>query len=268
VGAAVFVGVGIWFFPEVWYLVLAVHGAMVLSKLGNTFASWKKHPVVVPSFSAVRPGLARQLFTDGISFSACFILTGFVEANFCGWLIGQIGGGPAAVALWGVFMTLSVMQLGFVVILSTPTWPAVAEALARGDYAWARKAGRRLYFYGIGFASCSALGLVLIGPWALKIWLGKEFGGIDRAMLACYAVYFFVHVWRHLNHAMMIGIGEVKRLAVIQIFETAVMIGVVWFSLTYGSLQGMMLAMAVTMLSVTGWILPRRVRLVLKRGGV
>jgi O-antigen/teichoic acid export membrane protein len=58
--------------------------------------------------------------------------TGVIEYNFCGWLVGRVGG-PSAVALHGIFITLTVMQLGFVVMLSTPTWPAVAEALARGD---------------------------------------------------------------------------------------------------------------------------------------
>ena len=262
---AVFVVAGIWFIPEVWFLVLAVHGAMILAKAGNMLSVWKKHPLTVPSFAAFRPSLVRPLLTDGLSFSACFILTSFVEANFCGWMIGRIGGGPSSVALWGVFVTLTVMQLGFVVMLSTPTWPAVAEALARGDFKWARSAARRLYLFGIGFAALSALGLVLLGPWGMGVWLGKAFAGTDRAVLACYAVYFILHVWRHLNHAMMIGTGQVKRLAAIQIFETVVMIAAVWASLHFGSLRIMLLAMAATITGITGWILPRLVHRALSR---
>lgn len=262
---AVFVGVGIWYVPEVWFLVLAVQGAMILAKLGNMVSCWKKHPATVPSPAAFKPSLVRPLLTDGLSFSACFILTGFVEANFCGWLIGRMGDGPSEVALWGVFVTLTVMQLGFVVMLSTPTWPAVAEALARGHTDWARKAARRLYLFGLGFAALSSLGLVILGPWALGVWLGKSFADTDRAVLACYAAYFIMHVWRHLNHAMMIGTGQVKRLAVIQIFETLVMIAVVCVSLSMGSLNLMLLAMAATILLGTGWILPKMVHRALHR---
>jgi O-antigen/teichoic acid export membrane protein len=265
---AVFVGVGVWFLPEVWYLVLAVHGATVLSKLGNMVTSWRKHPVTRPSLGSFRPEMLRGLFTDGLSYSACFILTGFVESNFCGWMIGRMGGGPSEVALFGVFITLTVMQLGFIVMVSTPTWPAVAEALARGDVAWARRAARRLYFYGGGFSALSGLGLVLVGPWAMGFWLGKQFQDTDAAVLACYALYFIAHVWRHLNHAMMIGTGQVKRLALIQGGETILMIGVVWVSLKFGSLQVMLLAMAATMTCVTGWILPRRVYRALKDSAV
>lgn len=256
---AAFVAAGIWFFPEVWFLILAVQGAVVLAKIGNTIACWRKHPLARPAVKAFDPGLVRGLLTDGVSFSACFILTGFVETNFCGWMIGRIGGGPSEVALFGVFSMLTVMQLGFVVMLSTPTWPAVAESLARGDVAWARGAARRLYLFGGGFAALSATGLVLLGPWALGVWLGKSFAGTDRAVLACYALYFMMHVWRHLNHAMMIGTGQVKRLALIQIGETLLMITVVWLSLAYGGLELMLLAMAITIALTSGWILPRKV---------
>ncbi|HVJ45325.1 MAG TPA: oligosaccharide flippase family protein [Luteolibacter sp.] len=263
---AVFVGAGIWFFHDVWFLILAIQGAMVLSKIGNTVACWRKHPLTAPSLKSFDGSLVKGLLTDGLSFTACFALSGLVEMNFCGWMIGRFGGGPSEVALFGVFMTLTVMQLGFVVMLSTPTWPAVAEALARGDMAWARGAARRLYFFGTGFAALASLGLVIVGPWAMGMWLGKSFEGTDRGILACYALYFLAHVWRHLNHAMMIGTGQVKRLAVIQIFETALMIPVVFIALRFGGLGAMLLAMTTAIAVTTGWILPRRVHRVLAEG--
>lgn len=261
--AATCVGAGIWFIPQVWFLVIAVHGSMVLSKICNTAALWKKHPLMVPSLKFARPATARHLFSDGIAFSTCCLVTGFVEYNFCGWLIGRTGG-PDAVALYGVFISLTVMQLGFVVMLSTPTWPAVAEALARNDHPWARKAAKRLYLFGAGFAVCSALGLLLVGPWVLPIWLGPDFSGISRVLLGCYGLYFIAHVWRHLNHAMMIGTGQVGKLVRIQLMESAAvaMLGAV--ALHYGGIQAMLATMAVVILALTGTFLPRQVARVLK----
>ena len=143
-------------------------------------------------------------------------------------------------ALYGVFISLTVMQLGFVVMLSTPTWPAVAEALAREDLPWARKAAKRLYRFGSGFAVCSARDLS-VGPWVLPLWLGKEFSNIGRPLLACYGLYFVAHVWRHLNHTMMIGTGQVSRLVGIQLFESAVVAAVAWGGMSLGG-AGAMLA--------------------------
>jgi O-antigen/teichoic acid export membrane protein len=256
--AATLVGAGVWWMPEVWYLVIAVHGSMVFCKLCNTVTLWKKHPLMFPRPRGFRGDVARSLFADGLSFSTCCLVTGVIEYNLCGWMVGRAGG-PSEVALYGVFISLTIMQLGFVVMLSAPTWPAVAEAMARGDLAWARGAAKRLYVYGGGFALCSALGLVAVGPWVLPIWLGKEFAHLDRWLLACYGFYFIAHVWRHLNHAMMIGTGQVNKLVVVQLLESAVIACLAWPILKWGGIPAMLGMMGLVILMLTGGILPRKV---------
>lgn len=261
--AATLVGAGVWFVPEVWYLVLAVHGSFVFTKSCNTISLWKKHPLMRPSPRHVHLATARHLFSDGIAFSTCCLVTGVVEFNFCGWMIGR-GGGPAAVALFGVFLSLTVMQLGFVVMLSTPTWPAVAEALARNDLPWARRAARRLYLFGAGFAVCSATGLVVLGPFILPRWLGAEFASVSRLLLASYGLYFIAHVWRHLNHTMMIGTGQVGKLVRIQLVESALVAALGATALHFGGMAALLATMAVVILSLTGTFLPRQVAAVLR----
>jgi O-antigen/teichoic acid export membrane protein len=213
---------------------------------------------MVPSPRFARVATARHLFTDGLAFSTCCLVTGIIEFNFCGWLVGRMDG-PSAVALYGIFVTLTTMQLGFVVMLSTPTWPAVAEALARGDHPWARMAAKRLYLFGGGFAICSAVGLVLLGPWLLPLWLGKDFSNISRPLLACYGLYFIAHVWRHLNHTLMIGAGQVSKLVGIQLFESTAVAVLGYVALKSGGIPALLATMGIVILALTGTFLPRRV---------
>ncbi|MEP4079002.1 lipopolysaccharide biosynthesis protein [Haloferula sp.] len=257
--AAVAIGVGVFKIKEVWFLVLAIHGAVVVAKLGNTIGLWTKYRDLIPSIRHVRRSVARHLFGDGLAFSTCCLLVGVVEYNVCGWMVGHELG-PSMVALYGVFVSLTINQLGFVIMLSTPTWPAVAEAIARNDLPWARKAAKKLYLYGSVFALCSAAGLVLVGPWALELWLGESFSNISRGMLAAYGFYVIAHIWRHLNHALTIGVGKVTRLARVQLIETFILAIAAWAALRYGGVGPMLFAMGVTILAVTGWILPRLVR--------
>ncbi len=256
--AALAVAAGIWFVPQVWFLVVAIHGSVVITKLCNTAALWRNHPLMRPDVKFFRPATARLLCTDGVAFSTCCVVTGIVEYTFFGWLVGRAGG-PAEVALYGVFITLTVMQLGFVIMLSAPTWPAVSEALARGDRPWARHAAKRLYLYGTGFAVCSALGLIALGPILLPIWLGKEFTDIDRLLLGCYGFYFFAHVWRHLNHSLMIGTSQVGKLVRIQLIESACVALLGGIALHFGGLEAMLATMAVVIFALTGTVLPKRV---------
>lgn len=256
--AAAAVGIGVWFIPQVWFLVLAVHGSLVIAKLGNTVSLWRAHPETRPAWTKFSPSVAKLLFTDGLAFSACTLVTGIVEYNLCGWLVGREGG-PSATALYGVFVSMTIMQLGFVMMLSTPTWPAVAEALARGDIPWAKRAARKLYGFGVAFGLCAFGGLALLGPWVFSWWLGKDFSDVPRITFACYGLYFVAHVWRHLNHAMMIGTGQVGKLARIQFIESAGVAIVAYLALKHGGIGPMLAAMGLTILIVTGTILPRQV---------
>ncbi|MES2475367.1 MAG: hypothetical protein V4640_06280 [Verrucomicrobiota bacterium] len=256
--AAACVGIGIWWVPQVWFLVVAIHGSMVVAKCCNTVSLWRDHPLMLPSLRHARFRVARDLFGDGIAFSTCCAITGLVEYHLCGWLVGRTDG-PAALALYGVFISLTVMQLGFVVMLSAPTWPAVAEAMARGDKPWARAASKRLYLFGSGFALCSALGLWAVGPWVMQLWLGAEFSNISRVTLGCYGLYFIAHVWRHLNHTLMIGTGQVGKLVRIQLIESISVAVVAVIALHHGGIPAMFAAMAVVVLVLTGSFLPRQV---------
>ena len=90
--AALVVGLGVWWVPQVWFLVLAVHGSMVVAKICNTLGLWRAHPLMVPSIRSFHPRVARRLFTDGLAFSTCCLVTGVVEYNLCGWMVGRAGG--------------------------------------------------------------------------------------------------------------------------------------------------------------------------------
>jgi len=261
--AAIAVAVGIWYIPQVWFLVVAVHGSVILTKICNTLTLWKKHPVISPSLKSFRVPTAKHLFTDGIAFTTSMLVTGVVEYSFCGWLVGHAAG-PSATALYGIFISLTVMQLGFVVMLSTPTWPAVSEALARKDLAWAQTAAKRLYLFGAAFAICSALGLVAFGPFILPIWLGKDFSSISRLLLGCFGLYFVAHVWRHLNHAMMIGTGQVGKMVRIQLFESALVAILGAVALHYGGIEALFATMGVLIFLLTGTVLPSLVFKALK----
>ncbi|GAA5483900.1 hypothetical protein Hsar01_03134 [Haloferula sargassicola] len=257
--AAAAVGLAVWKIPQVWFLVLAVHGSIVVAKLGNTFSLWKRHPDMLPRFAGIERSLIRHLLSDGAAFATCALLVGFVEYNVCTWLVGHHGG-PDAVSLYMIFVQVSVMQLGFVMMVSTPTWPAVAEALARDDRPWARIASRRLYLLGVAFAACAAVGWVTVGPWVLKLWLGEEFAGLPRSLMGAFALYFAAHTWRHLNHVLMIGTGQVRTLARVQLVETVLVAGGATAGLHFGGVPLMMATMGATILLVTGWLLPSKVR--------
>lgn len=253
--AATLVFAGVWHVPTVSFLLFAVFGSGLLVKLGNTIHLWHTRPWLVPSWKWFRGGLARWMLTDSVAYVVFAVVVNIVEFNVIQNLYGRIAG-PVGVTAYSVLMTITVSALGFVLMITTPTWPAVVDAKARGDLAWIRSAARRLWLYAGGFALCTGLGLVLFGPWLLPFWVGPKAQSLDRGVLFCYAAYFLAYVWRHANHMLLVGLGKVRILAVVQIIESILVLGAAWIGMNHGGLSELLLAMAAAIALVTGWCLP------------
>jgi len=253
--AAAAVGFGVWHLPSVSYLLFAVFGSSLLVKLGNTIHLWRSRPWLIPSWKWCRGGLARWMLTDSVAYVVFAVVVNLVEFNIVQNLYGRTNG-PEGVTAYALLITITIACLGFVLMITTPTWPAVVDARARGDLAWIRRAARRLWVYAGGFALCAGLGLVILGPWLLPVWVGPKAGALDRGVLVCYALYFFAYVWRHANHMLLVGLGQVRLLAGVQVVESALVLAAAWIGMNHGGLGVMLLAMAATIALVTGWCLP------------
>jgi hypothetical protein len=131
--------------------------------------------------------------------------------------------------------------------------------MARGDVAWAAGKARRLPVYGVMIACGCAVGMIVLGPWGFRIWPGSEFANVSRMELAGFSAFFAAHVWRHVHHMLMIGTGQLPRLARIQLAETAVVAVVAWFALRAGGLAGMLFCTGLTIAAITGTLLPRQI---------
>ena len=256
--AATAVGLGVLKFPHVWFLVLAIYGSQIIAKSCNTLSLWRRHPELRPSLGAWHGPTARHLFRDGLAFSVYSLFTGLVEFNLAGWLCGRVGG-PNLASLYGVFVNVSVLQLGFVMMVSTPTWPAVAEAMARHDLAWARAATRKLVLFSIAFGSASLAGWTLLGPWIFPLWLGPDFADVERPVFAAFGFYFLAHTWRHAHHMLMIGTGQVRGLARIQLAESLALAALLYPALHFGGITAMFCVLGGGILLVTGTQLPGKV---------
>ena len=263
--AAAAVGFGVLKFPYVWFLVLAIYGSQIVAKSCNTLTLWRRHPDLLPRPRDWHGPTARHLFGDGLAFSVYSLLTGLVEFNLAGWLCGRAGG-PNLASLFGVFVNVSVLQLGFVMMVSTPTWPAVAEAMARGDSGWARAATRKLVLFALAFGLAAFAGWTLLGPRIFPLWLGPDFADVERPVFAAFGFYFFAHTWRHAHHMLMIGTGQVRKLARIQLAESLVLAALLYPALHFGGVTAMFCVLGGGILLITGTQLPRWVRQALRPG--
>ncbi len=261
-GALLLLG-GIWFFPTIEFLLVAVNGSIALAKLGNTCHLLAQRPYLFPRLSLFRKSLVPQLAKDGVRFSITYILAAAVEYNLMAFLIGRHVG-PEAVGVWNVMVTVHFSLTGLVVMVTKPYWPALMDACERGDDTWIAASSNRLRLGGLGFSVLAGAGLVALGPWVLALWAGDELYTsvpaafrMDRLALLAFAAYFVVHIWRHINQTLALGIGWITPVARVVVAEALLLVAVASFALYHeGGAGTIYLVMTAAIAVVSGWLFP------------
>lgn len=255
--------IGIWFFPTIEFLLIAVNGSIALAKLGNTCHLLIQRPYLFPRFSLFRKKLVGLLAKDGIRFSVTYILAAAVEYNLMAFLIGRHTG-PEAVGIYNVMITIHFSLTGLVAMFTKPYWPALMDAFERKDAAWIIHTSNRLRLGGLGFSLLAGIGLVAFGPLVLNLWAGEEFYAtagetfkVDRIALLAFAAYFTVHIWRHINQTLALGIGWISPVVKVVIAEAVFLILVTSYTLyNNGNISTIYFVMAGSITLFSGWLFP------------
>ncbi len=255
--------IGIWFFPTIEFLLIAVNGSIALAKVCNTCHLLLQRPYLFPRLSLFRKALVPSLAKDGIRFSITYILAAAVEYNLMAFLIGRHVG-PEAVGVYNVMITVHFSLSGLVGMFTKPYWPALMDAFERKDTLWIIRTSNRLRLGGLGFALCSGIGLITLGPIVLPMWAGSEFYTavtesfqMDRFALLAFAGYFLVHVWRHINQTLALGIGWISPVARVVVCEAIFLISVTSYALFQsGKISTMYFVMTGSIVLFSGWLFP------------
>ena len=266
---------GIWFFPTIEFLLVAVNGSVALAKLGNAVHLLVQRPYLMPRLSLFQGGMVPGLARDGIRFSVTYILAAAVEYNAMAFLLGHHVG-PGAVGIWNVMVTVHFSLTGLVAMVTRPYWPALMDAFERRDDDWISRSSNRLRLGAMGFAVLAGAGLVAVGTWALPLWAGEEFRTaapepfrIDRMALFAFSLYFCAHVWRHVHQTLALGVGWIVPVARAVVAEAILLLGTAGLALHHGwGFAAIYFIMATAIALCSGWIFPLYFRRGCLRPGV
>lgn len=199
----------------------------------------------------------RLIISSGIAFAG-FSVASYAEFQV-GLLILAASGSVASVALGGVIfrgVTLEVAVLGLV---TTPTWPAIANAVARGDLRWVRRVYRMLALGGLTYSSIVAV-IILVGLEPLiGLWTGTR-PPDDFAVRVLLATFVVVNGWAHVNAMTLVGLGALRFTSIVLIAEAALVVALQAVFVPREGVAGYVGALAVGALSVYGPVLGIRVR--------
>lgn len=249
--------IGLRFFPTIEFLILAVFGVRSLTCLANTIHFYCQRPDLLPNLKFFDKPLSKEIFSDGIAFTVSYSLTTIIELNVCGLLVARIAG-FVEVGRFQILMQLSTLMLGLIMMFTTPTMPAIVDALARRDLDWIKTTLKRLWLLVFVIGAGAIGGLTLLGPTILPLLYGESFAP-SLLLLAAFATYFAISAWGHVNNMVLIGLGLVKKAAVISLIETLLLLIPAGIGMSLWGLPGLFTGMFGTMLCITVWLFPKMI---------
>ena len=258
-----FFGVHHW--PTVTFLMLSIYGVQAIAMTANvTHLLWHR-PWLRPRWSRMESGLARRMIGEGLALFLAGSAAPIFQREGTKWLLGQMEG-PGAVGRYTIMIQLGFFLYGFVFMLSRPLWPAVADAVARGDLAWVRAARARMLRWFLPLAGMVVAGFTLLGPWLADRWLGKHVE-LRQSDFALFSLSFILMVWSHLHYVLLAGGGVIRRPAVVLGLETVAVLLLASFGIHHYGLSGALAGNAVGVMLFSAWLLPGMLRKFLRPAG-
>lgn len=241
------------------WLILAWLGTPSVVLAVSAWFFWNhQRPEFRPALSLARVPHARELAVTGFLFFLVQVGAALAYASDNVIIAHVLGAG--AVAQYSVASRLFEGIVMMSTLLVTPLWPAYADAHARGDAAWIKRAlVRSLGLTALGTAVLSVL-LVAAGNPLLSVWLGKTVP-YSFALFAGCAAWAIVKATGGALAMFMNGLGWIGMQAVLApIFACAAVAAKVVLAQRLGTI-GIPLALlatyVVTMVVPYAWHIPK-----------
>jgi O-antigen/teichoic acid export membrane protein len=243
--------------------VLVSQGPQVAARAANglSFVLGRRY-LIRPAGLRFRQYL-RPILGSGLAFA------GFSLASYLGLQVGLLvlaaTVNATSVALAGVIVRGHILQASGLSVVTTPTWPAIANAVTRGDRSWVRRTYRLLALGGLAYSTLVALAIFVGFESLIGIWTGSR-PAENVALRALLAVFVVVNGWAHVNAMTLVGLGALRFTAIVLVAEAVVVLALQIALVPIAGVTGYVAALALGAVAFTGWMLPLRARRELGKG--
>lgn len=258
---------GIWFATRTSGGITAVLAGMYLPVLAASVACCvylfvKDMPWLVPAFSKISGEAWRKMWRDSLGFfilgSSLMIINGtdIFIVNY------YLGGEEAAVYSLSIRIFFYVQVI--VSLLINPAWPAIGDALHRGEGPWARKASRSLFLISFGIALPLCTLLIGFGIPLIQLWsIGKI--ATNQTLLLLLGVYVLIRIWCALLGIMLRALGRVRIQGLSTLAEAILHLVLGIYLLQRLGLIGLAIGSVLGILLTRAWTLPCELYLVIRK---
>jgi len=252
-----------YYWPTIAGMIVAIYGMYVLAQLLNGFhLIWLSRPYLVPRLDHFDFGLCKMLFGTGLAFVLVWI-SSYINQQLSLFLVGrQLG--PDSAASFAVMLRMTDLLGSVVIMFTLPLWPAITDAMARGEISWVRSSYRKLVLLSTCYAIVAGGLIAVAGQPIVRLWIGPEV--LPTGLLQGFiGLYFVLVMWTHVHYMTLVGLGRLWAPAIVLLMESVVMVPLaLWFIYSMHS-AGVAAALCLSTVGLGVWLLPIMVKTALKQ---
>jgi O-antigen/teichoic acid export membrane protein len=224
-------------------LVLCVSGTPLIAALFNAAYMGLRFPHLLPRLRDFSRRVALSLLTTGLNFSVlqiagtiAYLSDNLVIAHYLG---------AAAVSGYAVPGRLFNVVNVLIGVISVPSWPAYADALARGDGAWIRRTFIRLALSIIGMTTIVSLVLVALCNRILALWVGSQITA-SLGLLLLFGLRCTISAYLQPVSFLLNGLGLVRVQSAIAVVMSIVNLSLSIYFVKYFGISGVLMGTVVS----------------------
>jgi hypothetical protein len=149
---------------------------------------------------------------------------------------------------------LIIFILAFGTSFALPLWGAIADAVARADYAWIKMAVRRARVASLAYGICGSVMFGLTANIVLSLWLHRPFYA-DGKLRWLGAFYILLAVWENVHWPLALGLGAMRAASGAVFWRAVAFAASVPLVISNGD-SGVMVALCTSVIAITAWYYP------------
>jgi O-antigen/teichoic acid export membrane protein len=252
-----------YYWPTIVGMTVAIYGTIVLAQLLNgVHLVGFSRSFLVPRFRHFDFVSSKILLSTG---SAFFIvqMSSFVGQELIVLLVGR-DLGPESAGTVAVMLRLLILCGGVVAMVTLPLWPAITDAVARGNIDWVRSTYKKLTLFSVFYSVSIGVMIAIFGNTIVHLWIGPEVSpsGLLQSLIG---LYFVLAIWSHVNFMTLVGLGWLWPPAVVLLIESLAMIAMALWFMDFLDSAGAAAALCLSNICFSGWMLPIMVKIAITR---
>ena len=235
-------------------VLLGLQGAGVLALLsGTTYLFLRDRPWLRPRLADVRREAWSRLWPDSSHLLLLGVSLMAINGSDAFLVNAVLGNGAAAEYILAIRIPFYAQVI--VSCATYPAWPAIGDAVARGDRAWAQRAARRVVRASTAVAGTLLLVYALFGTQLIAFWSGGRIRP-SWGLVLLLALYVMARVVAATYHFLLRAHGRVRGQAWITAAEAVLHVGLGIVGARLWGLEGMALGALVSVVATRLWAAP------------